>query len=131
MNYLPALFWHPYALLVCAMHIMLGDKISHAQIDAAKQILINFCVLLPELYGESSYTANAHLLLHLAKYVRLWGPLWTHSSFGFENINGQLKHLFHGRSQILNRLIFNIDVCYTLQVHNKAGLHRSSMINID
>ena len=34
----------------------------------AEQMLVDFCVLLPDLYGESSCTANAHLLL-LAKYV--------------------------------------------------------------
>ena len=78
------------------MHIMLNDSISQAQVDAAEQMLHDFCILLPELYGESSCTANAHLLSHLAKYVRLWGLLWTHSAFGFENKNGQLKHLFHG-----------------------------------
>jgi len=80
LDFLPSLYWHHYALLVNSVHIMLVD----------------FCVLLPELYGETSCTANAHLLCHLAKYVRLWGPLWTHSAFGFENKCGQLKHLSHG-----------------------------------
>ena len=115
LDILPPLYWHHYALLVCAMHIMLNDSISHAQVDAAEQMLRDFCILLPELYGETSCTANAHLLSHLAKYVRLWGPLWTHSAFGFENKNGQLKHLFHGKSDIINQLLFNIDVSCTLQ----------------
>ena len=115
LSFLPSLYWHHYALLVSAMHIMLGDNVTHAQVDAADQMLVDFCMLLPDLYGESSCTANAHLLLHLAKYVRLWGPLWTHSSFGFESKNGRLKHLFHGNSNIVPQLLFNIDVCYTLQ----------------
>ena len=50
--------------------------------------------MLPELYGEASCTANAHLLTHLTKYVQSWGPLWTHTAFGFESKNGHLKHLF-------------------------------------
>ncbi len=54
-------------------------------------------------------------MLHL---VRLWGPLWTHSLFGFENKNGHLKHLFHGKSQIANQLLFNVDVSYTLQLYS-------------
>lgn len=78
-------------------------------------MLSDFYKLMPELYGESSCTANAHLLSHLAKYVRLWGPLWTHSTFGFESKNGQLKHLFHGRTEIHHQLLFNIDVACTLQ----------------
>lgn len=86
MEFLPSLYWHHYALLVCAMHILLGDSISANQIDATELMLMDFYKLLPELYGESSCTANAHLL---TKYVRLWGPLWTY--------NGQLKNLFHGK----------------------------------
>lgn len=77
---LPSLYWHHFALLVCAMHMMLGESISASQIHSAEQMLIDFCDLMPELYGMASCTANAHLLSHLAKYVRLWGPLWTHSA---------------------------------------------------
>ncbi len=116
LNYLPPLFWHHYALLVCAMHILLNDQIANASIDAAEQMLCDFHLLLGELYGTQSYTANAHLLLHVTKYVRLWGPLWTHSAFGFENKNGQLKHLFHGKSDITHQILFNVDVSYTLQL---------------
>lgn len=115
LDFLPSLYWHHFALLVCAMHILLSESITHAQIEAAEQMLNTFHRFLPELYGESSCTANAHLLSHLTKYVKLWGPLWTHSAFGFENKNGKLKHLFHGKSDIVHQLLFNVDVCYTLQ----------------
>lgn len=49
---------------------------------------------------------------HLPKYVRLWGPLWTHSAFGYESKNGQLKHFFHGKC---HQLVFNIDALQ--QIH--------------
>ena len=72
---------------------------------------------MPELYGEKSCTANVHSLTHLPKYVRLWGPLWTHSAFGFESKNGHLKHLFHARSNIIDQLICNVDILQlTLQL---------------
>jgi hypothetical protein len=77
---LPAFFFHDYALLVCALHILLQDKISPSLVDAAESMLRDFCNLLPELYGQESCTANAHLLFHLTKYVCLWGPLWTQLS---------------------------------------------------
>lgn len=115
LNFLPSLYWHHYGLLVCAMHILLSDSISDAQVSAAEHMLKDFYCLLPDLYGESSCTHNAHLLSHLPKYVRLWGPLWTHSAFGYESKNGQLKHFFHGKTEIHHQLIFNIDVSYTLQ----------------
>jgi len=69
LNILPPLYWHHYALLVCAMHILLGNIITFPQVDAAEQMLNDFCILLPELYGNSSCTANAQLLSHLTKYV--------------------------------------------------------------
>jgi len=72
--------------------------------------------LLPELYGENSCTHCAHLLFHLTKFVCLWGPLFTHSTFDFEHKHGQLKHLFHGKTQIINQLLFNVDVSITLQL---------------
>ena len=105
---LPALYWHHYSLIVCAMHIMLSDSIMLSQLDAAELMLNEFCCLLPELYGEASCTANAHLLSHLTKYmyVRLWGPLWTHSAFGFESKNGHLKTLFHSKHDILHQLMY-------------------------
>ena len=115
LDILPSLYWHHYALLVCAMHLLLSDQITLNQIDAAEQMLIDFHSLLPELYGEASCTANAHLLTHLTKYVRLWGPLWTHSAFGFESKNGHLKNLFHGKADIIQQLLFNVDVSHTLQ----------------
>ena len=120
LDYLPSLYYHHYALFVCAIHMLLSDSITSAQIDAAEQMLSDFCHLMPELYGEKSCTHNCHLLSHLAKYVRLWGPLWTHSAFGFESKNGHLKHLFHSKTEIIHQLLFNTDVLYTLQhVHNQ------------
>lgn len=116
MDYLPSLFLHHYALLVCALHILLQDCLSTAQIDAAEAMLFDFVALLPELYGGKSCTANSHLLTHLPKYVRFWGPLWTHSAFGFESKNGHLKHLFHSRFNIVDQLCFNIDIQQTIQL---------------
>ena len=79
-------------------------------------MLNDFYLLVPELYGESACTHNVHLLSHLCKYVRLWGPLWTHSLFGCENKNGQLKRMFHGKASIFQQLLFNVDISLTLQL---------------
>ena len=85
-------------------------------------MLKDFYALLPDLYGEEHCTINAHLLIHLTHYVRLWGPLWTHSAFGCENKNGVIKNLSHSRSKILHQIIFNTEVQQTLQlVHHKLA----------
>ena len=48
--YLPPLYWHHYALLVSAMHILLSESISAGTVDSAEQMLQDFCILIPELY---------------------------------------------------------------------------------
>jgi len=87
LSYLPSLCFHHYALLVNAIHILLQDTLTTITICSAEHMISDFSNLLPELYGNNSCTANAHAhaLTHLPKYVRLWGPLWTTSAFGFES----------------------------------------------
>ncbi len=65
---LPALYWHHYSLLVCAMHILLGDSITPSQIDAAEMMLKDFHKLMPELYGERSCTHNCHILQNMLDF---------------------------------------------------------------
>ncbi len=79
-------------------------------------MIMDFHRLLPELYGNNSCTHNAHLLCHMSKFVRLWGPLWTQSTFDFESKHGHLKHLFHGKHHIIKQLLFNVDISMTLQL---------------
>ena len=97
-------------------------------IDAAEQMLFEFVSVMPELYGASRVTANIHSLSHLCKSVRLWGPLWTHSTFRFDNKNGHLRLLiFHGRVNITHQLVLNVDVSSTLQfiVNNRLQGYES------
>lgn len=66
--------------------------------------------MLPELYGDSSCTLNAHSLIHLTTYVRSWGPLWTHSLFGFESFNGHVTNMIHSKYKVAEQLSFSLDV---------------------
>ena len=43
---------------------------------------------------------NNHLLLHLKMYVQLYGPLWTHSAFPYEDNLGYLVRQAHGTKDI-------------------------------
>ena len=114
-GFLPPLYCDHYALLVVSMHMLQQDSINPAELDAAEAMLNDFVSFLPELYGERSCTMNAHLLTHLTKYVRLWGPLWTHSAFGFESKHGHLKNMIHSRSDVVDQLVFFTEVEQTLQ----------------
>ena len=66
------------------------------------------------IYGDKNCTLNAHLLIHLTKYVRLWGPLWTTSEFGFESMNGYITSMIHSKHKVADRLLFSLDVSNTL-----------------
>ena len=102
-----------------------------AEVDAAEKMLHHLYSLISELYGEAACTHNVHLLSHLCKYVRIWGPLWTHSLFGYESKNGQVKCLFHGITSIFQQLIFNNDICVTqpLLRHHISGSHVTKFID--
>lgn len=73
------------------------------------------------------FVHNVHLITHLTKYVKLFGPLWTHSAFGSENKNGRLKTLFHDKHQIHQQLLFSVDVRIMLQLlHPIHSVHDES-----
>ena len=110
---LPPLYFHHFGLLVCALHILLRTQFSETQIQAAQSMLDDFCFLLPELYGDQICVLNMHLLTHMAHFVRLWGPLWTHSAFGFESMNGHITSMIHSRYEIADQLLFSINVATT------------------
>lgn len=45
-------------------------------------------------------TFNVHLLLHLGISVSNWGPLISHSAYGFEDGNRQLLKIIHAAKGI-------------------------------
>ena len=87
---------------------------TNAQVLVAERMLQDYYIMLPELYGPKCCTLNAHLLTHLTSYVRRWGPLWTHSLFGFESMNGHLTSMIHSTRKVGEQLSFSIDVCHVL-----------------
>lgn len=100
-------------LLVSAVYLLLKENVTFQDINKADNMLFEFVARFQLLYGEVSMTFNVHLLTHLAKSVKLWGPLWAHSAFVFENANGGLLKLVHGTK------------CVALQIVNKFLLHRA------
>lgn len=107
-----------YTQLVEAIWLLLQDSITNEDLLQANQSLQLFClkfatyygmfmvyttiiiyfkVLNCVLYAEKRYmTIKVHQLLHLVECVKNLGPLWAHSCFPFENINGKLRKMFHG-----------------------------------
>ena len=54
--------------------------------------------------GLEHCTVNVHLQTHFTHFVRLFGPLWTHSSFPFEDCIGHLVRKSHGTHHIAKQV---------------------------
>lgn len=107
-HFLPAEYLHHWCLLVFATHLLLSKNLPRVNIQVAEDSLRIFYKLIPDLCGDAACTANVHSLIYVTKFVKLWGPLWTHSLFGFENMNGHVRRLFHGSRQVLDQLVFYV-----------------------
>ncbi|XP_051153467.1 uncharacterized protein LOC127276837 isoform X2 [Leptopilina boulardi] len=81
--------------LVEAIHLLLGSKITLLEINRANQLLHEFVYDTECLYSPYAMTFNIHLLLHLARSVLNWGPLYEHSTFAFEAGNAKLLNSVH------------------------------------
>ena len=107
---LPPEYVHHVPLMVAAMHILLSDRITKEQLDTAHKMLVVFHDVAGKMYGRNVYTANMHSLLHTADFVRIWGPLWCYSMFGFESMNGTIDGKYHGTGKIVSQISFNIQL---------------------
>ncbi|KAJ8039117.1 hypothetical protein HOLleu_16736 [Holothuria leucospilota] len=88
------------SIFVRAMFLLLQKSISNEDGNMADLLITSFVCKFQLLYGTPSMTFNVHSLTHLAKSVKKWGPLWTHSCFPFESCNGQIKKYLCGNKGI-------------------------------
>ena len=123
---LPADYIHHLSMLVSAIHLLLGDAICVPDIDKAHQLLEEFYKLTPQIYPQAVCTMNFHGLIHLSKFVRTWGPLWSYSCFGFESMNGYLRKHCHGTRNVLPQLIHNIRMQQMLPINGKTLIASAS-----
>ena len=117
---LPPDYVHHFALLVTAMHILLGIRITSEDIRAADEMLVLFYNLVPQLYPEEMLSPNLHSVVHLSRFVQMLGPLWAYSCFGFENMNGYIKQHRHGCRNFIPSLILGITMNYSMTAHINA-----------
>lgn len=89
-----------YMLLVESIFLLLQLSISNEDLSKAKIMLMKFCAQIDYLYGQRYETYNVHCLLHLVEKVKDLGPLWCQSCFYYEDLNGDLRALFHGTNKV-------------------------------
>ena len=117
---LPHEQFHHFSLLVFSVYILLQERISPDNINHCRQMLMEFVLNIPVLYGERYSTSNVHLLLHLTDKVLDLGPLWASPCFYFEDFNGQLRQLFHGTQHIETQIAFAVSVHQNLPILAKS-----------
>ena len=71
----------------------------------ATKALRKFVLDTEKLYSKEFMRFNVHCLLHLARFVKLFGALWAWSAFPFEHFNGVIKKLFFGTQQISAQIL--------------------------
>ncbi|XP_051176780.1 uncharacterized protein LOC127291625 isoform X1 [Leptopilina boulardi] len=101
-----------WSLFVEALHLLLKDDIKIWEIDLADKLLHEFVAGIEKIYSAASMTFNVHLLLHLAKTVYYWGPLWAFSAFAFESGNGKLLKVIHASKGVHHQICRRISLQY-------------------
>ncbi|XP_013421011.1 uncharacterized protein LOC106181232 [Lingula anatina] len=97
---LPYEYLSHYFFLVESIYLLLKSSITTADVARARVLLKLFCAQIDCLYSPRNETYNVHCLVHLCDKVTELGPLWTQSCFFYEDLNGDLRKLFHGTSSV-------------------------------
>lgn len=88
------------------VHILLSDCITQQSLEKSIDLLDQFYASFQNLYGNGSCGLNIHnTSLHLAEYVKLWGPIWAWSCFPFEDANAMLLQAVHGTGLVLKQVM--------------------------
>ena len=97
-------YYKHFLLLHFAIFVFVSPDYVHLY-DAAKECIERFLLQLHSLFTSSAYTYNAHCLLHLYDFVKLYGPLDTFSAFPFENYLYSLKRRIKSGTFVLSQSI--------------------------
>lgn len=107
--------------------LLLSDSCKEDQLTYAQECLEEFYRLIPSLYTQKLCTMNVYSLIHLVAFVRLWGPLWTHSSFGYESMNDSLLAQIHGTRDVLQHIVFRIRMKQQISLQKYNSLPQNSI----
>lgn len=99
-------------------------------IEEAEKLLAEFVRDFNLYYGIENRGFNVHNLLHLSRYVRMYGPASNFSAFPFENYIGKLNKMIRGTSKVLEQVsnISNYLDTSNYLVLNKLHFDNSTVI---
>ncbi|KAE8737582.1 hypothetical protein FOCC_FOCC016954 [Frankliniella occidentalis] len=102
-----------FGLLSKAMNILLKRSVTDEDVNLAHKLLLCYTFYFDKYFGLPNMVYNIHLLSHISKCVRNFGPIWGHSSFPYESQNRYLVQLCKS------------PYCVPLQVARKFVIYQS------
>ncbi|KAE8744728.1 hypothetical protein FOCC_FOCC008636 [Frankliniella occidentalis] len=76
-----------FGLLSSAIYILSRDSITEQNFQTADRLIRLYMIRFQNTYGPINMRFNIHMLSHLVKVCRSWGPLFVHSTAPFESYN--------------------------------------------
>lgn len=106
---IPEKYMTLFTTLSDAMHTLNGDLFTSEELEIATGLINDFVAKYEEAFGTEHMTTNMHLLRHLPRSVKCWGPVWAHNCYAFESFNSRILKSLNsstGRQvQIVNRYL--------------------------
>ncbi|XP_069136597.1 uncharacterized protein [Argopecten irradians] len=119
-GFLPEVFLEHFACLVEGVYLLLKQNVSSADIDRAESLLLSFYQYAGDIYGDQFLGLNVHNLQHYASCVRMWGPLWAYSCFGYESCNGDILKTVHGKGNVCAQIFWAMQAQKRLERESNA-----------
>lgn len=117
-NILPSEYLMHAQLLFSTLYTLLSEEITQEQLQKASNDLEEFVRKFELMYGEENMVVNIHNLLHLVWSVQNWGPLWSQSTFSFEQMNGVLARFVNGSRHPLHQICTKYTIDRSLRPSN-------------
>ncbi|XP_033747169.1 uncharacterized protein LOC117332391 [Pecten maximus] len=103
---LPAVFLEHYSCLVEGIYTLLQENISLPKKERAEHLLCTFYQHASAIYGDHFLGMNVHNVKHYTTCVKMWGPLWAYSCFGYESCNGDILKSVHGKGNVCAQIFW-------------------------
>lgn len=105
---LPDLVLEHYACLVEGIYLLLQESICISDLERADVLLLTFYKNAAVIYGDQFLGLNVHNLQHYKLCVKMWGPLWAYSCFGYESCNGDILKSVHGKGNVCAQIFWSL-----------------------
>lgn len=116
-------YFYNFLLFSKSIFTFSQEKIEENEFVEASKNLSDFVQNFEKLYGLSHMNFNVHIMIHIPKIVKLFGPLWAYSMFAYESKNGFVTKTISGTNQVLKELAQKYSVI--LEHQKSASLRKN------